>query len=577
MLNQARRANRKIRPVPMYKFGIQVPHDAAEAIRLDEKNGNKKWQDCMKVEIETLNMYNTFKDMGKIKHVEGHSKIPVRFVFDVKHDLRHRARLVAGGHRTEKTMEGTYSSVVSLKSIRIALLAAELNGLDVMCGDISSAYLEAKCREKVYFIAGPEFGELEGHLLIIYKALYGLRSAGASWHRKLADVLRDMGYFPCKADPDVWMKDMGTHYSYVCVYVDDLMHISKNPREFFEALEKKYGFHLKGVGLPEYHLGGDFFRDKDGTLCWGTRTYIKKMMMAYEKMFGGKPKRYFIPLADGDHPELDNSELLDQDGIRKYQSLIGALQWAVTLGRFDIHVAVTTMSSFRVAPRVGHMGRLHRLYGYLRQYLDAGIRIRTGIPDHESMFEVKTYEWMDSVYGRGEEDIPQDMPIPRGKPVRTTTFGDANLMHDLTTGRSMSGILHMVNQTPVMWFSKKQNTVETATYGSEFTVARQATEQIMDLRYTIRMMGIPLDGPAWMFGDNQSVITSSTLPHSRLNKRHNALSYHRVREAIASGVMYFIYIKSEHNPADALTKFLNGEKLRKCIEPLLFWKGETAA
>ena len=104
----------------------------------------------------------------------------------------------------------------------------------------------------------------------------------------------------------------------------------------------------------------------------------------------------------------------------------------------------------------------------------------------------------------------------------------------------MSGILHMVNQTPVMWFSKKQNTVETATYGSEFTVARQATEQIMDLRYTIRMMGIPLDGPAWMFGDNQSVITSSTLPHSRLNKRHNALSYHRVREAIASGVMYFI-------------------------------------
>ena len=90
------------------------------------------------------------------------------------------------------------------------------------------------------------------------------------------------------------------------------------------------------------------------------------------------------------------------------------------------------------------------------------------------------------------------------------------------------------------------------------------------------MMGIPLDGPAWLFGDNQSVITSSTLPHSKLNKRHNALSYHRVREAIASGILYFIYIKSEHNPADALTKFLNGDKLRACIEPLLFWKGDTA-
>jgi hypothetical protein len=75
-----------------------------------------------------------------------------------------------------------------------------------------------------------------------------------------------------------------------------------------------------------------------------------------------------------------------------------------------------------------------------------------------------------------------------------------------------------VNQTPVHWFAKKQKTVETATYGSEFMAARQASEQIMDLRYTLRMMGIPIDGPAWMFGDNFSVIISSTLPQSTLNK-----------------------------------------------------------
>jgi hypothetical protein len=121
------------------------------------------------------------------------------------------------------------------------------------------------------------------------------------------------------------------------------------------------------------------------------------------------------------------------------------------------------------------------------------------------------------------------MPAPRGNLVRTTTFEDANLMHDLTTG-----ILHLVNQTPVAWFSKRQKTVETATYGSEFVAAKIATEQIMDLRYTLRMMGVPLDGKAYMFGDNpQSVITSGTIPHSSLNKRHNALAYHRVREAIA--------------------------------------------
>jgi hypothetical protein len=94
------------------------------------------------------------------------------------------------------------------------------------------------------------------------------------------------------------------------------------------------------------------------------------------------------------------------------------------------------------------------------------------------------YNWAYSVYGDSDEELPPDMPAPRGNLVRTTTFEDANLMHDLTTG-----ILHLVNQTPVAWFSKRQKTVETATYGSEFVAAKIATEQIMDRRYTLRMMG----------------------------------------------------------------------------------------
>jgi hypothetical protein len=139
----------------------------------------------------------------------------------------------------------------------------------------------------------------------------------------------------------------------------------------------------------------------------------------------------------------------------------------------------------------------------------------------------------------------------------------------------MSGIIHLINQTPIQWFAKKQNTVETATYGSEFMVARQATEQILDLRYTLRMMGIPIDGKSWLFGDNQSVITSSTIPKSTLNKRHNALSYHRVRECIAMGIINLLHVDGKNNPSDVLTKFLPYHKLRPLIQPLLFWKGET--
>ena len=135
---------------------------------------------------------------------------------------------------------------------------------------------------------------------------------------------------------------------------------------------------------------------------------------------------------------------------------------------------------------------------------------------------------METVYGCPPEQIDPNAPTPKGKPVRTTSFCDANLMHDLVTGRSASGIIEFLNQTPGDWMSKRQNQVETATYGSEFMVARQAVERLIDLRYTLRSFGVPLDGPAWLFGDNKLVVTSSTIPHSSLSKRWNALSYHKV-------------------------------------------------
>jgi Reverse transcriptase (RNA-dependent DNA polymerase) len=148
---------------------------------LDKKNGNTKWQDAMQEEINSLLDYSTLK--GKIKYLRGYKNIHVHFVFAVKHDLRHKAGLVAGGHLTnQNTTDNTCYSVGSLRSMRIAIASADWNDLDIMVGDVSSAYLEAFTQEKVCFLAGPEFGPLEEHLLVIVRALYGLRTSGARWH-----------------------------------------------------------------------------------------------------------------------------------------------------------------------------------------------------------------------------------------------------------------------------------------------------------------------------------------------------------------------------------------------------------
>jgi len=135
---------------------------------------------------------------------------------------------------------------------------------------------------------------------------------------------------------------------------------------------------------------------------------------------------------------------------------------------------------------------------------------------------------MYSVYGSVAEDLPKNAPFPLGKRFVMSVYKDANLYHDWTTGRAVTGILHFLNGTPVDWYSKQPNTVETATYGSEFVAARIATNQIINLRMTLRYLGVPVVEKSYLFGDNQSVVTSSTIPHSSLNKRHNAMLYHRV-------------------------------------------------
>jgi hypothetical protein len=128
----------------------------------------------------------------------------------------------------------------------------------------------------------------------------------------------------------------------------------------------------------------------------------------------------------------------------------------------------------------------------------------------------------------------------------------------------------------VEWTSRKQTTVATATFGSEFTAAKTAVDQLVDLRYTLRMLGAPVEYTSYMFGDNEAVVNQGTLPHSKLSKRHFALAYHRVREAVAAGFVKFFHMPGKNNPADVLTKFLGYQEAWPLLKPLMFWRGDTA-
>jgi hypothetical protein len=226
--------------------------------------------------------------------------------------------------------------------------------------------------------------------------------------------------------------------------------------EVIKALEKTYM--LKSVGIPEYYLGGNVeflgeaWKNQGLGLALSAKTYIKNVIPKFEGLFGKKLKAIKTPMSEGYHPEIYDSTLCTEDDSVKYRSRIVCCIWIIVLVRFDIAYATSAMSRFNVLPREGHLKAVKRILSYpsncMEFYPDTG------------------------------EEIPKGLPPEKGLRVRMTVYVHADHAHDLVTRRSITGILVMLNNTPIRWISKRQSLVEKSTYGSELVASRVSTELI---------------------------------------------------------------------------------------------------
>jgi hypothetical protein len=171
-------------------------------------------------------------------------------VFDVKYDLIHKERLVAGDNWTVNDKEDIYSGVVRMDTVRIGFFFRELYGLSCCTCDIRNAFLYEKTKEKVYITSGPEFGvNLQNKSLIIDKSLYGLKTSAARFHEHLSESILKLGFKKTKHETYLWMMDKASYYEYLATYVDDILIWSKDPMAFIKSLEKTYM--LNSVGIPD--------------------------------------------------------------------------------------------------------------------------------------------------------------------------------------------------------------------------------------------------------------------------------------------------------------------------------------
>ena len=566
-----------------HKYGVEVPSTVKEALALDAKNGNTFWADAIKKEM--FNVGIAFEILDDDQHIPvGWKKNSGHLVFDVKMDFTRKARYVFDGHKTSKPAHSTYAGVVSRESVRIALTQAALNDIPVWSADILNAYLQAPSSEKYWIVCGPEFGlENEGKRALIRRALYGGKSAGRDFRNHLRNFMSEtLKFQPCPADPDVWIRPAKRsngedYYEYVLLYVDDCLVISENAERILrDEIHPNFTLKPESIMPPSQYLGGKL---SSVTLVTGQKAwsfspsqYVQEAVRNVEDYLKRKGMKLTsnnkTPMVTSYRPELDVSQELEGVDAAYYQSLIGILRWIVELGRVDICLEVSMMSSMLAMPRKGHLENLFQVFAYLKKYHNAEMVFDPTLPDIDvNVFQRK--DWTASEQMKYEEELPNNMPKPLGLGFRMTVFVDADHAGDVITRRSRTGFIVFLNKSPIYWMSKKQNSVETSSFGSEFMAMKHCCEYVRGLRIKLRLMGIPCEEPTFIYGDNQSVLANTTNPDSTLKKKSNSIAYHFVREGTAKDEWRTAYINTNENPADLLTKMLAAGKREHFVRMLL--------
>ena len=419
-------------------MGIKLPRNTREALIFDRENKNTLWADAITKEMEGLERLHVFEyhSPGQLfRRTDGWQFAPMHMIFDLKQqDMRHKARLVVGGHVIDSSDHTTYSSVIENLSVRLLFLAASYLNLGVMTGDIGNAFPTAPCAEKIWSKCGPEFGSKEGAIVTLKRALYGLKTASRSFHEFFGDTLRHMGFTPTRADQDLWYRKAEDHagYDYIATHVDDIAIAAKRPAEYMSQIEHDFLVRNK-EDSPSYYLGNDL-KLIGNNLHVSNKTYTNEALRKYQEAFRTLPKKN-IPMSPDAHPEMDTSDLLDEHGIKQYQRIVGIGQWLVVAGRFDINYAISSLSRYAAEPRRGHLGLAEDVLGYLKKYPARGHIINPKPPKIDTKYSVvQLKEDFGGQYQYFQEDLDPRFPIPLVPEIDVNIFVDANHAHDKVTG-----------------------------------------------------------------------------------------------------------------------------------------------
>jgi hypothetical protein len=292
-------------------------------MRPDKENDNTLWQDAARKKMKNIRI--SFKILnGKESAPSTYQYIRCHMIFDVKmEDYGSKTRFVAGGHKTDNTHAMTYASVVSREPVGVTLNLDALNDVDVKMADIENAYLTAPLTENVWTVLGPEFGDDAGKSALIVRALFGLKSAGEAERNHLAECMKYLGWNPCRAGKDLWMKaetrpdDSVLYWAYILIYVEEILCVHHDPGAPLAKLYEYFKMKEGSIKVPTFYLGAKMKKSvlPNGVVDWGMNSskYVQSAVQNIQDYLAVLPgdqklkKKASDPFTGGYKPELDES------------------------------------------------------------------------------------------------------------------------------------------------------------------------------------------------------------------------------------------------------------------------------
>ncbi|OMO90088.1 Integrase, catalytic core [Corchorus capsularis] len=442
---------------------------------------------------------------------------------------RYKARLVAKGYTQVEGIDynETFVPVAKLTTVRCLLAIASAKNWVLSQMDVNNAFLHGDLHEEVYMIPPPGFtNPSDDRVCRLRKSLYGLKQASRQWFAKLTSALLQYGFHQSRADHSLFTLTVESSILVVLVYVDDLIIASNDPSlsdRFKHYLQTC--FHDKDLGTLKYFLGLQVARSPTGIYL--TQRKYALDILSDSGMIGSRPVSF--PMAQQQQLALDNSPLLDDPSA--YRRLVGRLIY-LTITRPEITYSVNLLSQFMQEPRKTHMDAALRILRYIKSFPGQGLF------------------------------------FPADNDFLLSAFCDADWGGCSASRRSTSGFFIMLGKAPIVWKTKKQNTVARSSAEAEYRSMALTCTELLWLRALLKDLSVQHCSPMSLFCDNQAALYIANNPVFRERTKHVEVDCYFVRDHVLAGDIHTHYVASKDQVADLFTKALGNDAFHSLLRKL---------